>query len=86
VTDEQNRRAARLHLADAVDALMLEHGIADRQRLVDEQHVGVDVDRRGEGEADEHPARIHLDRLVHKVADAGKALNVRKTSTDFGKR
>ncbi len=49
VRDEQDGRAALLHLLDAAHATMLEDRVADRQSFVHDQYVGVAVDRDGEG-------------------------------------
>src|SRR5687768_247588 len=83
VADEHDRRAARLHLADAQEALMLEDGIANGKRFVHEEDVRIDVDRGGKRQPHEHPARIELDRLVDELADGGEALDLGQTAADF---
>ena len=54
VRDEQDRLAAPAELGELVEALVREALVADRQHLVDQQHVGIDVDRHGEAEAHVH--------------------------------
>ena len=73
---EHDRRPPPLHLSNAVEALALERRVADGERLVDEQDVGVDVHRDGEREPHHHPARIELHRLVDEFADAREAFDV----------
>ena len=69
VGHEQNAGAVRLQPGDPVEALGLELDVADRQRLVDDQDVRGDADGAGEGEPDEHAARVELHRLPDEVAD-----------------
>ena len=52
--DEQNRLAAPPELGELVEALVREPFVADREHLVDEQHVGVHVNRDGEAETHVH--------------------------------
>ena len=73
-----------LDLLDAREALALERLVADRQRLVDHQDVGVDVDGGGEGEPHVHAARVGLDRLVDEVADVGEAGDGVEALVDLG--
>ena len=54
VRDEDDRPAASLDLSDLREALALEVLVADREHLVEEQHVGLDVRRDGEAESHEH--------------------------------
>ena len=39
---------------ELLEALLLERGVADGEHLVDQQHVGVDLDRDGEAEPHAH--------------------------------
>ena len=59
------------------DALVLEIGIADRQRLVDDQHVGTHRGGDAERQPDLHAARVDAQRLVEVVADLGEGLDRR---------
>jgi hypothetical protein len=76
VRDEEDGRAALLYLLDAAQAAVLEDRVADGERLVDDEDVGLDVGGDGEGEADEHPRRVGLDRLVDERPDLGEALDL----------
>ena len=51
VGDEQDRAALALEPLDALEALALERLVADRQHLVDEQDLGLDVDRHARSRA-----------------------------------
>ena len=64
---EQDRLAAAPELAELVEALVREALVADRQHLVDEQHVGIDVDRHGEAETHVHAGRVGLHRRVDEI-------------------
>ena len=59
-------------LAHALEALELEREVADGEDLVDEQHLGLDVDGHGEAEPHEHARRVELDRRVDEVLDLGE--------------
>ena len=54
VRHDDDRAALVLELVHAVQALALEGLVADGEHLVDEQHVGIDVDRDREAEPDVH--------------------------------
>ena len=69
---EQDRLVAALELGELVEALVREALVADRQHLVDEQHVGIDVDRDGKAEAHVHAGRVRLDRRVDEVRQLGE--------------
>ena len=62
----------RLNSRELVEALVREALVADRQHFVDEQHVGIDVDRDGEPEAHVHAGRVGLHRRVDEVAQLGE--------------
>ena len=64
--------AAAGHFRHVVDALRLEFGIADRQHLVEQQDVRLEVRRDREGEPHVHAARIAFDRGVDEFAHAGE--------------
>ena len=53
-------------------ALQLEARVAHRQRLVDHDHVGVDVHRDREREPHDHAGGIRPDRLLEEIADLGE--------------
>ena len=69
---EQDRLAAAPELGELVEALVRESLVADRQHFVDEQHVGIDVDRDGEAEPHVHARRIGLDRRVDELPQLGE--------------
>ena len=82
VADEQQCGATRQDLLDAAHRLGLERGVADRQRLVDDQDVGVDVHLHREREAQGHARAVGLDRLVDVVADVGERDDVAEQGID----
>ena len=61
VGHEQDRLALVAHPVEDVEALLLERRIADGQHLVDQQDVGVDLDRDREREPDLHAGRVVLE-------------------------
>ncbi len=58
-----------LHLAQA---LLLELDVADRQHLVDDQDLRLQVRRDGERQAHVHAAGVALDRRVEEFLDLGE--------------
>ena len=72
VRDEDQRHAAVLHLLNLGHALRGELLVADREHFVDQQHVGIDVDRDREAEPHVHAGGVGLDRLIDELADAGE--------------
>src|SRR6185295_17883865 len=69
VRAEQQRPARRDEAFEPVHALFLEIAVAHRERLVDDQDVGLDLRRDREAQAHRHAGRVDLDRLVDKVAE-----------------
>ena len=76
VRHEDERLARVAELEHAVDAARLEALVADREHLVDEQHVRVDVDRDREAEPREHAARVRLDGVVGEALELGEGDDV----------
>ena len=72
VGDEHDRAPFVAHLVEDVEALLLEGGVADREHLVDEQDVGVDLDRDREGEAHVHPRGVVLELQLLELAQFGE--------------
>ena len=68
VRDEENRLVAAAEFSELVEALVCETLVADCEHLVDQQHVGVDVNRDGEAETHVHPRRIGLHRRIDEFA------------------
>ena len=62
----------RSQLGELLDAAALELGVADREHLVDEQDVGIDVDRDGEAEPHVHARRVVLHRRVDELLEPGE--------------
>ena len=79
VGDEHDRAPLGLELPDPAQALGLEQLVADGEHLVDEQHVGIEVDGDGEAEAHVHPRRVVLDRLVDELLQLGEARRSRRS-------
>ena len=70
--DDDDGLVSAPELADLVEALAGEAFVADGQDLVDEEHLGVDVDRHGEAQARVHPRRVRLHRGVDEVGKLGE--------------
>src|SRR5258708_429601 len=69
VRAEEQRAALLDEAQQAVHALLLEIAVAHRQRLVDDQHVGLDLGGDREAEPHGHAGRIALHRLVDELAE-----------------
>ena len=80
--DDDDRAALVLELVHAVEALALERLVADREHLVDEQHVGVDVDGDREAEAHVHARRVVLHLLVDELLELGELDDVVEARLD----
>ena len=65
-------RPSRWNALDAVEALALERLVADREHLVDEEDVGVDVDGDREPEPHVHARRVVLHLLVDELLELGE--------------
>ena len=72
VGDEDDRLAFGFHLVEGVGALLLEGGVAHRQHLVDQEHVGVDLHHHRERESDQHPGGVVLQLQVGEFAQLGE--------------
>ena len=70
----------RRNSRELVEALVGEALVADREHLVDEQHVGIDVDRHGEPEPHVHAGRVGLDRRVDELAAARRTRRSRRSA------
>ncbi len=53
-------------------------GVADREHLVDQEDVGVDLDHRREGEPNVHPRRVVLELRSTKSSSSAKAMTLSK--------
>src|SRR4051794_37456513 len=72
VAHEDDRPAFVPELPDAIEALALEGLIAHRQDLVDDQHIGIDVDGHGETQAGDHPGRVRTNLRIDELLDLGE--------------
>ena len=72
VRHEDDRLAARAQLIEVRDALVPERRVPDGEHLVEEQHVGVNVDGDGECEPPRHAARVVLQLLVDEPLELGE--------------
>src|SRR6266540_6848816 len=52
-----------------IETLLLKEDIANRERLVNNQHISPHMCLYGEGQPYNHTARVHLHRLLDKLAD-----------------
>ena len=86
VRDEQDRLAAAPELGELVEALVGEAFVADGQHLVDEQHVGIDVNRDREAEPHVHAGRVGLDRRVDEVLQLGELDDLVEARCDLALR
>ncbi len=72
VRHEQDRLAAAAELGKLVEALVGEALVADCEHFVDQQHVGIDVDRDRKPEAHVHPRGVGLHRRVDEFLQLGE--------------
>ena len=61
----------------------LELRIADREHLVHEQDLGLEMGGDGEREPHVHAARVALDGRVHELPDAGEVHDLRHLPRDL---
>jgi hypothetical protein len=83
VRDEDDGATRAGDLLDPPHAALLELVVADREHLVDDQHLGVEVRRDREGESDVHPAGVPLDGRVDELADAAELDDVVELRVDL---
>lgn len=83
VGNDQQGGAGLAETADALEALVLEIGIADRQGLVDDQDVRPPGSRHAERQAHLHAAGVGAHRLLDGLADFGEGLDIRHQRLDF---
>ena len=83
VRDEQDGDAARAQFVHLAHAALAEVDVADRQRFIHQQDLGVHVDGHGEGQPHHHAAGIGLHRLVDELADLGERFDVRVALVDL---
>ena len=83
---DEDDRPRLLELAQEAHALLSEEHVADRQRLVDHQDVGIDMGDDRECKADVHATRIGLYRLLDEVTDVGERDDRFEALVDLGAR
>ena len=83
MADQEQRPAGGEEFLDPPQAAVGEGLVAHGEHLVDQQHVGIGVDRHREAEAHVHPRGVVLDRLLHEVAEAGELHDVRVAALDL---
>ena len=76
VRDEQNGHACVAHLVHLAHAALAEIDVADRERFVDQQDLGLDVNRDGKSQAHAHAARVSLHRLIDELANFGELFDL----------
>ena len=84
VADEEDGTSLARDLAHLPQALRLELGVADREHLVDDEDVGVEVSGHREREPHVHPARVALHRRVDELLDAGEVDDLVELGGDLG--
>ena len=72
VGDDDERLAVVAVVGELLHAPLLERRVADGEHLVDDQDLGIDVDRDGEAETHEHARRVVLDRGVDEPLEPGE--------------
>ena len=77
--DEDERLARALELARTSRGPVRERLVADREHLVDEEHVGIAVRGDREAEPHGHSGRVGLHGRVEELLDAGKPHDRRRT-------
>ena len=72
VGDEDDRPALLAHRPKRRGAALLERRVADRQYLVEDQDVCVDLEHQRECQPDQHPRRVVLQLHLSEPAELGK--------------
>ena len=72
MADEEDGAAPAGDVAHLAEALLLERRVADRQHLVDEQDLRLEVRGDRERQAHVHAARVALHRRVDELLDLGE--------------
>jgi len=83
VRHEQDGAVLGLELGDLGHALASEVLVTDGENLVDEQDVGIDVDRDGEAQPHVHTRRVVLDRVVDERLELGEVHDGVEESVDL---
>ena len=83
VTDKDDSPTLVCDGSHLPEALFLERRIADRQHLVHEENLRLQVCGDGEGQPHVHPAREALDRCVDELLHLGERDDLVELSSDF---
>ena len=81
--DQHQRDARGEPFPQAIQAALLERGVADGEYLVDQQHRGIEERRRGEAQPHLHAARIELHRPVESIGQLREAHDVVEPRRDL---
>ena len=84
VRDEDDRAAALLELEHLAEALPLERLVADREHLVEQQHVRVEVRRDREAEPHVHPRGVRAHGPVDRLLELGEGDDLVEALADLG--
>ena len=76
MADKDDRLALRLEILELFITFCLEKHVSDRQRLIDNEDLRINVDRHRKRQTHKHTAGIRLARLVYKFADIRKFQNI----------
>ena len=77
---QEDARAALAEPVHPLAALPLELHVADREHLVEEEDVRVDVGGDGEAEARDHPGGVGAQRRVEKLLDPREVDDLREAA------
>src|SRR5215471_15337338 len=72
VRNKNDRDPLAFELLNTTHTTLLEEQVAYRERFVNDQDIGIHMDRHGEREADKHAARVCPHRTVDKITDLRK--------------
>ena len=84
--DEDDRPSRPPERTDAVVALLLKSGVADREHFVDDQHVGLEVRSYRECESHVHSRRVAFHRRVDELFDFGEGHDLVELPSDLDAR
>ena len=81
-----NSNAACAELVYLAHAALAEIDVAYRERLVDEQNFGVQMNGHREREPHHHAARVCFYRLIDELANLGEVFDVPELAVDLALR
>jgi hypothetical protein len=83
VRDQKYGDVLAPQLLELLHAPAGEDRVADGQRFIDNQDLGIDVNRGGKCEADIHAAGVLFHRAIDELADFGESFDARKRLVQF---